>query len=134
MTATPLQSFWYYLTLLGKKEEVFAVLAPYGVTSIKFLSVQLQEELVDKLRAEWAERSKRPRGAVIHYLCVMPGKYNFKTTSGEPDYEKIDNWVKSKMEGKALNQLSLSQLNKAVQIVKAWYRREVQSTTKTTKP
>jgi len=121
--ATPVQHFWLLLALLGKKEEYFTVLKPYGVTSFAYLSVQRQEELIDDLKREWSSRSKRPRGAVIHYLCIMPG-YNYKTASGEPNYEKIDEWVKSKFK-KQLNHLTLAELNKAVSAVKGWYEKEL---------
>lgn len=96
------------------------------MTSIKNLSAQRQEELVDHLQTEWNNRSKRPRGTVIHYLCVMPG-YEFKTAAGEPNYEKIDEWVKTKMKGKTLNKLSLSELNVCVSAVKQWYAKALTS-------
>lgn len=124
--ATPLQSFWYYLTQLGWKDKVYEVLKPHGVESFRFLSIQKQEEVIDSLRGEWKERSKRPRGTVIHYLCMMPN-YNYKTFQDEPDYDKIDTWVKSKMGGKALNQLNLPELNKVVKIVKSWYEKEIKT-------
>lgn len=124
--ATPLQRFWYLLSLLGWKDKHFEVLKPYGVTSFKNLSMEQQEELADHLQTEWNTRSKRPRGAVIHYLCIMPG-YNYKTAADQPNYEKIDEWVASKFDGKVLNQLSLSELNKAVSAVKQWYRKQLNS-------
>jgi hypothetical protein len=123
MPITPLQRFWYLLMLLGWKDRVFEVLKPHGVTSFKFLSMQKQEEVVDYLQTEWNTRSKRPRGAVIHYLCIMPG-YDFKNILGEPNYEKIDEWVNSKM-GKPLNKLSLQELNKTVTMVKQWYNKQL---------
>lgn len=124
MPFTPIQRFWYFLHQLGWKDRYFEVLKPYGVTSIKNLSAQRQEELAYQLQGEWNSRSKRPRGAVIHYLCVMPG-YEFKTAAGEPNYEKIDEWVKSKMGGKPLNKLSLSDLNTCVSMVKRWYEKQL---------
>jgi hypothetical protein len=120
---TPVQRFWFLLSLLGKKEEYFAVLKPLGVSSFKNLSMQKQEELVDSLQLEWNSRSKRPRGAVIHYLCMMP-HYNFKNAGGDPNYERIDEWVRSKFK-KPLNHLSLSELNRCVSSVKAWYHKEL---------
>ena len=120
--ATPLQRCWYLLNLLGWN--YLEVLKPHGVTSFKHLSMQKQEELVDYLQREWNSRSKRPRGAVIHYLCIMPG-YDFKTLTGEPHYDKIDEWVKTKMNGKPLNKLSLSELNKCVSMVKQWYNKQL---------
>lgn len=126
MPATPLQRFWYLLKLLGWDH--FEVLKPHGVTSFKYLNMQKQEELVDYLQGEWNSRSKRPRGAVIHYLCIMPN-YDFKTISNEPNYEKIDEWVTGKF-GKPLNRLSLAELNKCVSAVKGWYQKELNKTNK----
>ena len=124
--ATPVQIFWFMLTRLGWKDRAFEILAPYGVTSISYLNAQKLEELNDKLASEWKERSKRPRGAVIHFLCIMPN-YNYQTLSGAPDYDKIDDFVKSKMKGKALNQLTLPELSRMVTIVKMWYRNELKT-------
>lgn len=109
---------------LGWKDRHYEVLKPYGVTSIKVLSLEKLEELLDHLQSEWNSRSKRPRSAVIHYLCIMPG-YNFKTAAGEPNYEKIDEWVKSKMKSKPLNRLSLPELNECVTMVKRWYEKQL---------
>ena len=122
--ATPLQRFWYLLKLLGWN--YYEVLKPHGVSSFKYLSAQRQEEIVDYLQREWNSRSKRPRGAVIHYLCMMPN-YNFKTITGEPNYEKIDEWCAGHFK-KPLNRLSLAELNKAVSAVKAWYGKELKKT------
>lgn len=121
---TPVQHFWSLLHRLGWKERVYEILKSYGVTSLNYLSVQKQEELIDKLQGEWNQRCKRPRGAVIHYLCIMPN-YNYKTAAGTPNYEKIDEFVKGKMNGKALNQLTMGELTKMVTIVKTWYRKEL---------
>lgn len=123
MATTPLQRFWYYLAQLGWKDKVLSVLSPYQVTDFRALSADQQVELADQLRAEWSARSKKPRGAVIHYLCMMPG-YKFKV--GEtPDYTAIDTWIGSKFNGKRLNQLTLPELNNAVTMVKAWYRKQL---------
>jgi hypothetical protein len=121
MAVTPLQRFWYLLKLLGWN--YYDVLKPHGVSSFKYLSVQRQEEIVNQLQAEWNSRSKRPRGAVIHYLCMMPN-YNFKTITGEPHYELIDEWCVKHFK-KQLNRLSLAELNKAVSAVKSWYAKEL---------
>lgn len=123
MPITPVQKFFYLLKLLGWEDQQYKILGQHGATSIKNLSPQKQEEIADFLQQEWNNRSKRPRGAVIHYLCIMPG-YDYKTAAGDPNYEKIDEWVTSKM-GKALNKLSLSELNKAVTMVKQWYNKEL---------
>jgi len=122
MPVTPLQRFWFLLNLLGWN--YYEVLRPHGVTSFKHLSIQKQEELVDYVQREWNSRSKRPRGAVIHYLCIMPG-YDYKTVTGDPNYEKIDEWVKNKMNNKPLNRLSLAELNKCVSMVKQWYNKQL---------
>lgn len=125
MAATPLQLFWVYVKLLGlNDQEVIKVLAPLNATSFKELSAEVQIALVDYLKMEWSSRCKRPRGAIIHYLCIMPG-YDFKTPSGKPNYEMIDEWVKGKMKGKPLNKLSLSELNTVVTMVKQWYQKQV---------
>jgi hypothetical protein len=127
---TPLQQFYYLITQLGWNDRVLELLKPYGVTSIKNLSPILQEELVDKLNTEWKNRSKRPRGAVIHYLCIMPG-YNFKNAAGDPNYEKIDDFVKAlgsnNPNEKELNKLTLGELNKVVSQVKAMYARQLKT-------
>lgn len=116
---------------LGWKDRYFEVLKPYGVTSFKYLSAQRQEELVDYLSSEWKSRSKRPRGSVIHYLCIMPG-YDFKTFTGEPHYEMIDAFVMglgaNNPNKKPLNKLTLSELNKVVTQVKAMYNRQLKIT------
>ena len=121
--ATMLQRFWYLLTQLGWKDKHLEMLKRYGVTSFKNIGMVQQEELVNELQEEWNSRSQRPRGTVIHYLCIMPG-YNYQK-AGRPDYEKINQWVASKFNGKNLNQLSLSELNTAVTAVKQWYRKQL---------
>lgn len=125
MSATPVQRFWTLLSLLGQKDNMVKILAPHGVISIKNLSPQKQEEVITNLESEWKSRSKRPRGTVIHYLCIMPG-YNYKTIADEPNYELIDEWT-SKIMGKPLNKLSLAELNKASTIVKAWYNKQIKA-------
>lgn len=129
--ANLLQRFWYYINQLGWKDRYFELLKPYGVTSFKYLSAQRQEELVDYLSSEWKSRSKRPRGSVIHYLCIMPG-YDFKTFTGEPHYEMIDAFVMglgaNNPNKKPLNKLTLSELNKVVTQVKAMYNRQLKIT------
>ena len=122
MPTTPLQRFWMLLKLLGW--EYLEVLKPHGVTSFKYLSMQKQEDLVDYLQREWNSRCKRPRGAVIHYLCIMPD-YDFKTLTGDPNYEKIDEFISGKMKGKPLNKLSLAELNTVVSMVKQWYNKQL---------
>ena len=119
----PFSSFYYYLNQLGWQDRYIEILKPHGVTSVKHLSAQKMEEVVDGLKSEWSSRSKRPRGTVIHYLCIMPN-YEYKTASGDPNYEKIDQWTLSKF-GKELNRLSLPELNKAVSAVKQWYGKEL---------
>lgn len=123
MPFTPVQQFFYYLNQLGWKDRYYELMKGYGVTSIKNLTAQQQEELADNLEREWKERCKRPRGTVIHYLCIMPG-YEFKR-NGEPDYEKINAWVASKMNGRILNKLSLKELNTCVSMVKQWYKKQL---------
>jgi len=123
MGHTPLQRFWYYIHLLEWKDRVFEILAPHGVTDFKNLPIEKAEEVADAMRLEWSQRSKKPRGAVIYYLCSMP-KRSY-TINGKPDYEKIDAWVMSKFDGKALNQLPLPELVKAVTMAKEWYRKEI---------
>lgn len=123
MNGNPVAHFWWLLNQLGWKDRYYEVLKPHGVTSIKYLSPQKMDEVVDGLSAEWKSRSKRPRGTVIHYLCIMPN-YSYKTAAGEPNYEKIDEWVKSKF-NKELNKLTLQELNKAVSAVKGWYGKEL---------
>lgn len=78
MPVTPLQRFWYLLHQLNWTDRQFELLKAYGVENFKFLIPEKAEELIDELQHEWNERSKRPRGAVIHYLCIMPN-YNFLT-------------------------------------------------------
>lgn len=123
----PFNHFWYLINQLGWKDRYYELLNPHGVTSIKHLSPQKMEEVVDSLQSEWNTRSKRPRSTVIHYLCIMPN-YNYKTLSNEPNYEKIDEWVNSKF-GKELNKLTLKELNSCVSAVKGWYAKELKKTT-----
>lgn len=123
-----MQRFWYLLTQLGWKDRHLEVLAPHGVHSFRNLTAEKAEEVLDVLRHEWNENNKRPRGAVIHYLCIMPG-YTFTRGSG-PDYEKINAWVTGKM-GKELNKLSMAELAQCVTMVKQWYRKELSNQTET---
>jgi hypothetical protein len=130
MAHTPLQRFYYFITLLGWKDKVLEKLKHYGVTDFRNLSIEKQEELADEMRIEWNTRSKKPRGAVIHYLCIMPN-HNYKI--GEtPDYDKIDSFIGSKFGGKRLNQLGMKDLVTAVSMVKNWYRKELEPKKKTT--
>jgi hypothetical protein len=126
--STPLTQFYYYLSMLCQTEEALKLLKPYNVTSFKHLGTEHQEEVVGKLKDEWSQRSKRPRGAVIHYLCIMPG-YDYKTVTGDPNYEKIDDFVKgigaNNPNKRELNKLNLSELNKVVGQVKAMYRKQL---------
>lgn len=128
MPVTPIQRFHVLLALLCWKADEYHILGKYNVTSIKQVSPQLQQSIVNYLQEEWNKRSKRPRGAVIHYLCIMPG-YDFKTISGEPNYDKIDEFVKSigsnNPKKKPLNKLNLLELNKVVTQIKAMYKKQL---------
>jgi hypothetical protein len=132
MATTPLKRFYYLINQLGWRDRVLELLKPYGATSFNNLGAQHQEELADQLSTEWKTRSKRPRSAVIHYLCIMPG-YEFKTAAGDPNYEKIDAFVKSlgstNPKKKELNKLTLQELNKVVSQVKAMYARQLKEQT-----
>lgn len=125
MPYTPPQQFWYFLNQLNRWDERHELLGALGVKEFKNLSVEKQEEVVLKLKTEWQQRSQKPRNAVIHYLCVMPG-YNYKIAD-KPDYEKINAWVASKFDEKKLYQLTLNDLNKAVTMVKRWYEKELKT-------
>lgn len=130
MGHTPLQRFYYYITLLGWKDKVLEKLKRHGVTDFKNLPIEKQEELADELRLEWSNRSKKPRGTVIHYLCIMPN-HNYKINE-TPNYEKIDAFIGSKFKGKRLNQLGMKELVSAVTMVKNWYRKELEGKKSTT--
>jgi len=125
MPYTPAQRFWYFLNQLNRWDERHKVLSSLGVKEFKFLSVEKQLELTDQLEEEWKQRSKKPRNAVIYYLCVMPN-YTY-TLADKPDYEKINAWVATKFDGKKLYQLSLNELNTAVTAVKRWYEKELKT-------
>ncbi len=118
-----MQQLWHFLHLLGWKDRYLEIMQQYGATSFRLLSADKQLECVDYLKTEWNNRTKRPRSAVIHYLCIMPN-YDYTTGEGKPNYEKIDQWVESKFK-KPLNKLSLAELNKCVSAVKFWYGKEI---------
>lgn len=108
----------------NRQQQLEAIHKRYEKTRVKDMCITEAQEFITYLNSELQVKSRKSRGTVIHYLCLL----GFTTPQDAPDYDRINKFVQNmganNPKKKILNYLYPAELNKVVTQVIAMYKKE----------